>query len=66
MDTWRMYERIQAARSRSEEESLFLVKQAVDRIKYDTSSGIEQQAESSINGGITPVQEAGGIFDLEL
>eukprot|EP00429_Kryptoperidinium_foliaceum_P119270 CAMPEP_0176293004 /NCGR_PEP_ID=MMETSP0121_2-20121125/56379_1 /TAXON_ID=160619 /ORGANISM="Kryptoperidinium foliaceum, Strain CCMP 1326" /LENGTH=172 /DNA_ID=CAMNT_0017633941 /DNA_START=38 /DNA_END=553 /DNA_ORIENTATION=- len=49
MDTWRMYQRIQAARNHSDKDFLSLVQQTVDRITYYDSSGGYDDSECPIS-----------------
>ena len=69
MDTWRMYERIQAARLQGDKGLFSLVQEAVDQITYDSSGDDGNQesiypiSEQLLSG---PLSEADDIFELEM
>lgn len=71
MDTWRMYERIQTARSHSEKELLSIVQEAVGRMEYD-STGDAGNQEWMVDPvaydtyAMGPQLDADDIFELEL
>ena len=66
MDTWRMYERIQSARTHSDEDLLNLVRQTVETIKYDSTGDDDTQEMDFKHNGSTPVPESEDIFEIEL
>ena len=69
MDTWRMYERIQAARLQGDKGLFSLVQEAVDQIHYDsTADDVNQEiiypiSEQLLSG---PLSEGDDIFELDL
>ncbi len=71
MDTWRMYERIQTARSHSDKDLLSIVQEAVGRMEYDSTGdeGTDDSADiSSIayDNAVESPPEAEDIFELDL
>ena len=66
METRRMYERIQAARTKSDDQLLSLVREAVGQIRQGEGGNVEDFFDDQTEPQQNDLSDSEGIFDLEL